>query len=123
MEVFLPDAREAGRFKSKSKQSQNTKRFAVKIDGHELPIAEFYDHGFALRREYRLPRQARVVVLGESGALCHGLIHYAHVEDDLQHFEFKRVTAFAGEAPKDYSPDDDVFSGSWAPVSALLSQS
>lgn len=116
MEDYLPNAVEAGRYKAQKEATHRSSKLAVHVEGEVIPVVEFYDTGFAVQSQYRLPNRAHVEVFDGAKSLYLGMIHYSVVDNQLQRFEFKRLNPATGQMPKDYADEN-------MPIAGLISKS
>ncbi len=111
MEDFLPEAREAGRFKARKNALSQSRKLALHIGDEVIPVSELRAEGLTVNKKYQLPRRAHVEIYDGSKSLFVGMIHYAQEEASFQHFEFKRLNPISAEAPKDYAADEYEIAG------------
>ncbi|MEQ9694550.1 hypothetical protein [Shimia sp. SDUM112013] len=113
MTTFLPKDVQAGLDEARKKSLKKSSRLRVEADGQSFRVLKFRGDGFSLDIE-DAPHLRGLVDLYDGGRhLSQCLIVASEAEGDLMHYEFKRATAAADNAPVDF------FRGENAPVALI----
>ncbi|SHI48090.1 hypothetical protein SAMN05444000_101232 [Shimia gijangensis] len=116
MTTYLPKEVQEGLEAAQKKSLKKSSRIRVEADGRSFRVLKFREDGFSLDVE-DAPHLRGLVDLYDGGFhLSQCLIVASEEEGDLMHYEFKRSTPAAQNAPVDF------YRGENAPVALITDE-
>lgn len=107
----LPEEVRRGLAEAGRRAARRRSRLRIRVGGQEFPVLRLWDDGFALAREHGHGLRGLVDLYDGSRHLSQCLIVASAEEGDTVRCEYKRSTAAADRAPRDYAPDEDAPAG------------